>query len=94
MIARYLRLIALLLVLVALTAWAATGAHRGWTKTSVPVRRTDEITGLTVDDYRKRFVPGVDFLGVAGFAAAVLFAASFLARKSAPAPLANQGQVK
>ena len=40
------RTMALLLVLAATGAWLATGANRGWTKTSVPVGTVDEITGL------------------------------------------------
>ena len=69
------------LVLVAATAlWVVTGANRGWTKTSVPLKRTDEVTGLTVDDYQKRFVPGIDFLGAALLGSGVLAGASFLCR--------------
>ncbi len=42
--------------------WLITGAHRGWTQTSVPIEKLDEVTGLTWRDYQKRFRPGVDFL--------------------------------
>ena len=77
-----LRLVAALLLLTALAVWVATGANRGWTRTSVPVQRTDEVTGITVDDYQKRFVPGVDLLGVALLGSGILAGASFLFRKS------------
>jgi hypothetical protein len=77
-----LRIVAAVLVVAALGSWLATGANRGWTKTSVPVKRTDEITGITVDDYQKRFAPGVDFLGAALLGSAVMFGASFLFRKT------------
>lgn len=77
---KVLRLTAVLLVLAALALWGATGANRGWTKTTVPVQRTDEVTGITVDDYQKRFVPGVDFLGVALLGSGILMGASFLFR--------------
>ena len=69
---------ALLLFLAALALWLARGANLGWTKTSVPVKRTDEVTGITVDDYQKRFVPGVDFLGAALLGSVILTGASFL----------------
>jgi polyisoprenoid-binding protein YceI len=45
---KVLRTLALLLLVATLAVWVATGANRGWTKTSVPVTRTDEVTGITV----------------------------------------------
>ena len=79
---KVLRTLAWLLLVAALALWVGTGANRGWTKTSVPVKRTDEVTGLTVDDYQKRFVPGVDLLGAAVLGSGILAGASFLCRKS------------
>ena len=76
-----LRAVAAILILAAAGMWVATGANRGWTKTSVPVKRTDEVTGITVDDYQKRFVPGIDFLGAALLGSGILAGASFLFRK-------------
>ncbi len=81
-----LRIVAALVLLAALAVWAAAGANRGWTKTTVPVQRTDEVTGITVDDYQKRFVPGVDFLGAAVLGAGILAGASFLCRNSQTQP--------
>jgi hypothetical protein len=78
---KLLRAAAGIVILAALAAWLALGANRGWTKTSVPVKRTDEVTGITVDEYQKRFVPGVDFLGAALVGSAVLAGASFLFRR-------------
>jgi hypothetical protein len=77
---KVLRALACLVLVTALALWAATGANRGWTKTTVPVKKTDEVTGITVDDYQKRFVPGVDFLGAALVGAGILAGASFLFR--------------
>jgi hypothetical protein len=77
---KLLRAVAVMLILAAAGMWLATGANRGWTKTSVPVKRTDEVTGITVDDYQKRFVPGLDFLGVALLGSGILAGASFLFR--------------
>ncbi len=67
-------------VLAGVGFWLAGGANRGWTKTSVPVKTTDEVTGIEGVSYQKKFVPGVDFLGGAVLAAGVLAAASFLFR--------------
>ena len=81
MIKKVLRIFAAVLAVAGVAFWAAAGAHRGWTKTSIPVKRTDEVTGITVDEYQKRFVPGVDFLGAALLGAGILAGASFLFRK-------------
>jgi hypothetical protein len=81
---KVLRTLALLLLVATLAVWVVTGANRGWTKTSVPVRRTDEVTGITVDDYQKRFVPGIDFLGAALLGSGILAGASFLFRTKQP----------
>ncbi|MCX6925121.1 MAG: hypothetical protein NT154_18195 [Verrucomicrobia bacterium] len=74
----------MLLFLAALGLWLAKGADWGWTKTSVPVKRTDEVTGITVDEYQKRFVPGIDFLGAALLGSGILAGASFLVRHQQP----------
>jgi len=82
-----LQLLALLLVLAAGVTWAATGANRGWTKTSVPVKTLDEVTGIEGITYQKKFLPGVDFLGAAFGGAALLAGASFLFRKQNKRPI-------
>ncbi len=75
-----LRAVAAILILAGAGIWLAAGANRGWTKTSIPVQRTDEVTGLTVDEYQKRFVPGIDFLGASLLGSGILAGASFLGR--------------
>ena len=77
---RILRWLALGLILAGAGFWLATGAHRGWTKTSVPVTTKDEVTGIEGVSYQKKFVPGVDFLGTVAAAAAALATASLLFR--------------
>ena len=56
------------------------GMNRGWTKTSVPHKTIDEVTGIEGVAYEKHFVPGVDFLGAAIMGAGVLAGFSFLLR--------------
>ena len=85
-----LRLIALALVIGALAYWAATGANRGWTKTSVPIKTTDEVTGIVGVTYQKKFVPGVDFLAVAIGAGIVCAGVSFLFRTKRAPQTSNQ----
>ena len=75
-----LRLFAAILVVGSIIFWAAAGANRGWTKTSVPRKVTDQVTGIEGVTYDKHFVPGVDFLGATLIGAAVLAGASFLFR--------------
>jgi hypothetical protein len=77
---RTLRLLAAILVAGSIIFWAAAGANRGWTKTSVPRKVVDQVTGIEGVTYDKQFVPGVDFLGAALLGAGVLAAASFLFR--------------
>ncbi|MDR3457268.1 MAG: hypothetical protein P4N60_07470 [Verrucomicrobiae bacterium] len=87
---RILQSLALLVALVAGLTWLATGANRGWTKTSVPVKTLDEVTGIEGITYHKKFLPGVDFLAVAFGGAAVLLGASFIFRKPSNQQNANQ----
>ena len=68
----------LTLVLAAAGCWLVAGANRGWTKTSVPKKTLDEVTGTEGITYEKKFVPGVDFLGAAVVVAGILTGVSFL----------------
>ncbi len=77
---RTLRIVALVLVLAAGGTWLATGANRGWTRTTVPLRTVDRVTGLEGIEYRKQFVPGLDFLGAALAGAALLAGATLFFR--------------
>ena len=75
-----LRIIAIILAASSIIFWAAAGANRGWTKTSVPTKIVDQVTGIEGVSYEKHFVPGVDFLGAALLGAGVLTGASFFFR--------------
>ena len=75
-----LQIIAVLVLLAAGATWLATGANRGWTKTSVAVKTLDEVTGIEGITYQKKFLPGVDFLGAALGGAALLAGASLFFR--------------
>jgi hypothetical protein len=77
---RSLQILALLFLLGTAGTWLATGANRGWTKTSVQVRTLDQVTGIEGITYQPKFLPGVDFLGAGVFAAIVLGGASLLFR--------------
>ena len=81
-----LRILAVLVLLAAGATWLATGANRGWTKTSVAVKTLDPVTEIEGITYQKKFLPGVDFLGAAFGGAAVLAGASLFFRK----PKTNQ----
>ena len=77
---KILRTVVLILAAGSIIFWAAAGANRGWTKTSVPRKIVDEVTGIEGVSYEKHFVPGVDFLGAALVGAGILAGASFLFR--------------
>jgi hypothetical protein len=72
-----LRWIALAGALGATVLWLATGANRGWTKTSIPKKTLDEVTGIEGISYERRFLPGIDLLGAAWLGAGVLTGLSF-----------------
>jgi len=72
-----LRLIAAILLVGSIAFWAAAGANRGWTKTRVPKKVVDEVTGLEGIQWQDKFVPGVDFLGAALLGAGFLAGVSF-----------------
>ena len=73
---------ALVIALGGSATWLTTGAHRGWSQTSVPTMQVDEVTGIATPVYEDRFVAGMDFLGAALLIAGVLAISSFLIRKS------------
>ena len=73
-------MIALALALAVVATWAASGANRGWTKTSRAVKTVDSVTGLDGIPYEKHFSPGVDFLAVGLAAAGALAGVSFLTK--------------
>ena len=77
---RILRILALVLAAAAALTWLTLGANRGWTRTSAPVKTVDEVTGLEGIQYRKEFVPGVDFLAGALLVAVILAGASLCFR--------------
>jgi hypothetical protein len=77
---KILQILALVVLLAAGVTWLATGANRGWTKTSVPVTTLDAVTGIEGITYQSKFLPGVDFLGAAFVVAAALAGTSLLFR--------------
>jgi hypothetical protein len=77
---RILKAIALAIALGATATWLSTGAHRGWTKTSIERKSVDEVTGIEAITYEKGFVAGVDFLGAALLGAAVLAGVSIFVK--------------
>ncbi|MDB6027067.1 MAG: hypothetical protein JWM68_3290 [Verrucomicrobiales bacterium] len=56
------------------------GANRGFTKTTVPKKIVDEVTGNEGVIYEDRFVPGVELLGAALLGAGALAGASFFVK--------------
>ncbi|MFZ0826544.1 MAG: hypothetical protein WAO02_03895 [Verrucomicrobiia bacterium] len=80
---RILRIIAAMLVAGAVVFWVATGANCGWTKTHIPIKTVDSVTGLEGIRWQEKFVPGVDFLGAALLGSVILAGLSiFVPRKS------------
>jgi hypothetical protein len=86
---KFLRILAVILLLGSAALWLGTGANRGWTKTLVAKKTTDEVTGIEAVTYEKKFVPGVDFLGATVFGAGILTGLSFLFRNKNSQPQPN-----
>ena len=74
---KLLRVLAVVILFGAALAWLLTGTNRGWTKTSVPRKLVDEVTGIEGVTYERRFVPGLDFLAAALLGSGLLAGASF-----------------
>lgn len=64
-----------------LAVWLATGAHTGWSQTRIPHTIVDEITEIEAVVFEDGFVAGVDFLGSAFLAAAILCAIRWMIRR-------------
>jgi hypothetical protein len=86
---KILQLLAVLVLLAAGTTWLATGANRGWTKTSVMVKTLDPVTGIEGITYQKKFIAGVDFLGVSALLAGLLGGTSLFFRSKKPTQTKN-----
>lgn len=56
----FLRAAAVALAAGGLGVWVATGAHRGWTRTSEVELRRDEITGIDYPVRRDKFTAGIE----------------------------------
>jgi len=67
-----LRVLAAALAVGGVGVWLATGAHRGWTRTSEVEMRRDEITGIDYPVRREKFTAGIEIPVAALVGAAAL----------------------
>lgn len=79
-----LRVLSVTIIVSAGITWFAFGGNPGWTKTSVPVRTVDEVTGIEAVTYEKRFVPGIDFFAAATLLSGLVFSIRFILPKQTP----------
>ena len=77
-----MRWVSLVVLVLGLMGWAATGFHWGWLKTSVTEMQVDEITGLEFPVTTNRLVFGVEILVASALLAGVSFGASFAFKKN------------
>lgn len=77
---RVLRISALVIALATVATWISTGAHRGWTRTSIVELRFDEITGIEYPVTRPGFIAGLEVLALGTATAAALAGATLLPR--------------
>jgi hypothetical protein len=64
--------------------WAAAGWNPGWTKTQIPLKQIDEVTGIEFVTYKQHFMPGVELLALGVFVALCLFTITFVRRQPKP----------
>jgi hypothetical protein len=80
---RTLQTLAAVLAFAVVVVWAGKGAHTGWTKNKEQIKTIDPVTEIEQVEWKKVFVPGLDFLGVGLFSAAALAVAARFIRKTA-----------
>ena len=78
---QFIRLFALAIILSTALFWFTQGAHTGWTQRYVTRMDLDPVTGIEYPVKEMRFVPGVDFLGLSGLVAVIVFSSSFMYRR-------------
>jgi len=76
------RMLAGFFALFCFSFWAAAGWNRGWTKTQIPIKQVDEVTGIEFVTYKDHFMPGVELLSLGLFLCIVLFAITLIRRKA------------
>jgi hypothetical protein len=70
-----------LLMIAGVSMWLIGGMNPGWTKTSIQVKKTDPVTDQEFVEWRKQFVPGLEFLAGSLLAGSILSSLSFFIRK-------------
>lgn len=75
-----LRVAAVLLAVLCVSAWLLLGANRGWTRTSDTRMEKDPVTEIEFPIVEKRFSPGVELLAGGLFVAAALAMVSMFVR--------------
>jgi len=83
---KILRLAALVAALATLGVWLGTGAHRGWTRTSVTEMHRDEVTGLDFPVERAQFIAGLELLAAGLGVSAALGLGAFAAGRRRQLP--------
>lgn len=78
-----LRIAAAFWLLLVVGFWFLRGHNTGFTKNQVMTIVHDPVTGIDGPVWTKKFIPGVDFLGVGFLLAALQFGSSFIVRKDA-----------
>jgi hypothetical protein len=76
-----LKFFGLLCAVCTIAFWLLCGTDRGWSKTSLAIKKTDEITGIEYPVLEKRFIPGIDFLGAGLLGSALSAGLGFLPTK-------------
>jgi hypothetical protein len=74
------RAFALVLFLATVGVWAGLGGSLGWSKTKIPIEKTDPVTEIKYVEWKPGFVPGVEFLTLGAGGAVLIFAGTLFVR--------------
>jgi hypothetical protein len=80
---RALRIFALVVLVAGLGLWVRSGAHVGWTQTSVVTVQRDEITGIDFPVRRRAFIAGIEVPVLATATALLVAGLSVFAQRRA-----------
>lgn len=89
---RALQMLAALIAIFVVVFWAVKGVNTGWTIDNLQIKTIDPVTEIEQIEWKKVFVPGLDFLGVGLFSAAALAIASRFIRTNNKPITSKQNQ--
>jgi hypothetical protein len=83
-VSKVLNIAALVVCVATVATWFATGAHLGWTQTTVIEMQHDDVTGIDYPVPHQKFVAGIEVLAIGTGASAGMATLAFLLTRKKP----------